>query len=69
VWRLAAQSGRGEAMPKKKEPELTPAEQLKRFKQAAKAAGVTDDEQEFEKAFHTVAKIKPPDQKNPRPKK
>ena len=28
-------------MPKRKEPELTPAEQYKRFKEAAKKAGVT----------------------------
>lgn len=45
-------------MPKKKEPELTPAEQSKRFKEAAKKAGVTKDEKEFEKVFQTVAKPK-----------
>jgi hypothetical protein len=42
-------------MPKRKEPELTPAEQYKRFKEAAKKAGVTDDEQEFERRFKRVA--------------
>ena len=43
-------------MPKRKEPELTPAEQYKRFKEAAKKAGVTKDEEEFERAFRTVAR-------------
>lgn len=42
-------------MPKRKEPELTPAEQSKRFKEAAKKAGVTKDEAEFERAFKKVA--------------
>ncbi|WP_187290853.1 hypothetical protein [Hyphomicrobium denitrificans] len=43
-------------MPKKKEPELTPAEQSKRFKEAAKKAGVTKDEKEFESVFKKVVK-------------
>jgi hypothetical protein len=43
------------AMPKKKEPELTPEEQIKRFKEAAKKAGVTNKEEEFERAFKRVA--------------
>jgi hypothetical protein len=43
-------------MPKRKEPELTPAEQLRRFKEAAKKAGVTDDEKKFESTFQKVAK-------------
>lgn len=38
-------------MPKRKAPELTPAEQSKRFKEAAKKAGVTKDEKEFEDTF------------------
>ena len=42
-------------MPKRKEPELTPAEQYKRFKEAAKKAGVTKDEDEYERTFKTVA--------------
>jgi protein-arginine kinase activator protein McsA len=46
------------AMPKRKEPELTPAEQYKRFKEAAKKAGVTKDEEEFERAFEGVARPK-----------
>jgi hypothetical protein len=41
-------------MPKKKEPELTPEEQIKRFKEAAKKAGVTNKEEEFERAFESV---------------
>jgi hypothetical protein len=48
-------------MPKRGEPELTPAERYKRFKEAAKKAGVTDKEEEFERAFkQTVsARLKP----------
>jgi len=46
-------------MPKRKEPELTPKEQYKRFKEAAKQAGVTKKEEEFERAFGRVAKEKP----------
>ena len=56
-------------MPKRKEPELTPAEQSKRFKEAAKKAGVTDNETELETAFLAVAKIKGPPQKDPHRKK
>jgi hypothetical protein len=46
-------------VPKRKEPEPTPAEQSKRFKEAAKKAGVTKDEKKFEQAFAAVAKKKP----------
>lgn len=42
-------------MPKKKEPDLTPAEQFKRFREAAKKAGVTKKEEEFESAFKKLA--------------
>jgi hypothetical protein len=45
-------------MPKRKEPELTPAEQYKRFKEAAKKAGVTKDEREFKRAFEGIARPK-----------
>ena len=45
-------------MPKKKQPELTPSEQYKRFKEAAKEAGVTQSEEEFERAFRGVVKAK-----------
>ena len=41
-------------MPKKKEPELSPAEQFKRFREAAKKAGVTEKEEEFERVFQKV---------------
>ena len=41
-------------MPKRKEPELDPKEQYKRFKEAAKKAGVTKSEEEFERAFKKV---------------
>jgi hypothetical protein len=43
-------------MPKRKKPELTPAEQYERFKEAAKKAGVTHDEKEFERAFGRIAR-------------
>ena len=42
-------------MSKRKEPKLTPAEQIKRFREAAKKAEVTTDEKEFERAFRAVA--------------
>lgn len=45
----------GVVMPKRKEPELDPKEQYKRFKEAAKKAGVTDSEEEFERALKKVA--------------
>ena len=44
-----------ESMPKRKEPELAPAEQFKRFREAAKEANVTKGEREFERAFKRVA--------------
>lgn len=47
-------------MPKRKEPELTPKEQIKRFKKAAKEAGVPQDEAELERAFMSVARAKKP---------
>lgn len=50
-------------MPKKKEPPLSAEEQIKRFKEAAKKAGVTDKEEEFEKAFKAVA---PSEDKRPK---
>ena len=46
-------------MPKRKARELTPAEQSKRFKEAAKEAGVTDNEEEFERAFKALETKKP----------
>jgi hypothetical protein len=42
-------------MPKRKIPDLTPEEQYKRFKEAAKKAGVTKSEEEFERAFKKIA--------------
>jgi hypothetical protein len=47
-------------MPKSKEPELTPAEQFKRFMEGAKKAGVTDNEKEPGRAFEEIAPAKPP---------
>lgn len=45
-------------MPKRKQPELDPKEQYKRFKEAAKKAGVTKSEEEFERAFKRVVPAK-----------
>lgn len=45
-------------MPKRKEPELDPKEQYKRFKEAAKKAGVTDSEEQFERVFEKIAQPK-----------
>jgi hypothetical protein len=42
-------------MPKGKDPELSPEEQYKWFKKAAKDAGVTEDEKIFKDVFRTVA--------------
>jgi hypothetical protein len=44
------------SMPKRKTPELTPSEQYKRFKEAAKKAGVTKSEEEFERTFKKVVR-------------
>lgn len=46
-------------MPKRKTPELTPAEQFERFKEAAKKAGVTRSEEEFERTFKKVVRTRP----------
>lgn len=46
-------------MPKKKEPPLDAEEQIKRFKEAAKKAGVTDKEEEFKRAFGKVTSAPP----------
>ena len=42
-------------MPKRKEPELDPKEQFKRFKETAKELGVDESGKEFEKAFKRLA--------------
>jgi hypothetical protein len=45
--------------PRRKNPKRTPEEeQIKRFKEAAKKAGVASDEKEFERAFSAVSKRK-----------
>ena len=41
-------------MPKRKEPELTPEEQFKRFVQTAKEHEVDETGEEFEKAFKKI---------------
>ena len=55
------------SMPKRKEPELSPAEQYRRFKKAAKEAGLSNDEDELARAFTSVARAKLPKSK-PKPK-
>jgi hypothetical protein len=42
-------------MPKKKEPDLTPEEQFKRFKEAAEEHGIEERLPEIEKAFDALA--------------
>lgn len=41
-------------MPKRKEPELTPEEQAKRFKETARKLGVDETGKEFEKVVKQV---------------
>ena len=53
-------------MPKRKEPELDPKEQYKRFKEAAKEAGVTEREEDFERTFKAV--VKPASARTRKPK-
>jgi hypothetical protein len=43
-------------MPKKKEPELTPEEQFKRFQEAAKEHGVEEKLPEIERSFGDLAR-------------
>jgi hypothetical protein len=50
-------------MPKRKTPEPTPEEQFKRFKEAAKKAGLTKSEEEFEQTFKRVVKSTKPKKK------
>lgn len=42
-------------MPKRKEPELTPKEQFKRFQETAKELGVEESASKIEKAFRNLA--------------
>ncbi|MBS0234398.1 MAG: hypothetical protein JSR99_13045 [Proteobacteria bacterium] len=44
-----------DAMPKRKEPELDPKEQFKRFQETAKEHGVDKRETEIESAFTSIA--------------
>jgi hypothetical protein len=46
-------------MPKRKEPELTPAEQFKRFKETVKKLEVDESGKDLEDAFKKVAPSKP----------
>lgn len=47
-------------MPKRKEPELDPKEQFKRFQEAAKEHGVDKNEKEVEQAFLKLMPAKKP---------
>lgn len=47
-------------MPKKKSPQLTPKEQFKRFKDAAREHGVDLEGKEIEKVVKKVVRSKPP---------
>jgi hypothetical protein len=49
-------------MPKRKEPELTPQEQFKRFQETAKEHGIEERLPEIERAFDALAA----NQKKPR---
>jgi hypothetical protein len=51
-------------MPKKKEPELTPEEQLKRFQEAAKEHEIEKRIPEIERVFKKISAIKSKDSKN-----
>ncbi len=44
-------------MPKRKEPELTPAEQFKRFREAAKKLEVDESGQPLESAFKKMKRL------------
>jgi hypothetical protein len=46
-------------MPKRKEPELTPAEQFRRFKETVKKLEVDETGKDLEDAFKKVAPPKP----------
>lgn len=52
-------------MPKRKEPELTPKEQFKRFVETARKHEVDESGKEFERVFKKVV----PPKRAPRPKK
>ena len=43
-------------MPKRKEPELTPAEQFKRFKETVKKLEVDETGKDLDQAFKRIAK-------------
>ena len=47
-------------MPKRKGPADKPKDQSKRFTEAAKRAGVTEDDSEFDDAFRKIIREKPP---------
>lgn len=53
-------------MPKRKEPELDPKEQFKRFKEAAKQLGVDENGKEVDAAFRRLAQETPKPQQPPR---
>ena len=50
-------------MPKRKQPELKPKEQIKRFKALAREVGISEDEAEIARTFKQIARAKPDKQK------
>ena len=52
-------------MPKRKEPELTPAEQFKRFRETVKKLDVDETGKDLERAFKKVVPPKRPKQSSP----
>jgi hypothetical protein len=51
-------------MPKRKEPEMTPAEQFKRFRETAKRHGLDETGSELEEAFKGLVPKNPSKSKN-----
>jgi hypothetical protein len=47
-------------LPKEKKPKLTPAERHARFVEVAKKVGASENPEDFEKAFRTIVRLKPP---------
>ena len=46
-------------MPKRKEPELTPAEQKKRFEELARQSGASGSSEDLKKILKVIAKKRP----------
>jgi hypothetical protein len=53
-------------VPKKKEPDLTPEEQFKRFEEAAEEHGIEEMADQIDRAFREIASPKPEKPKKPK---